>query len=153
MEYNSNQKKYHDITLWDVQFHANKLTNPKGWYSQTLKAAMSPKETRAYTYDSKFYEDRNKKGRYILELDFIMSDQEIEVYDKALKGGEMIKIKYPKDGIRIHNSHGMIERLRAENKKIGFQYYEDLKECRARPCEPLAIDTANRKVTIKLELI
>ena len=143
-----NSPKRHDLILNDIWLHGNKLTHPKNWYSETIRASSVPEAKRVYTNSSRVFETED--GRTGIEIEFPLSKDVADILNTELKNGSMPKIQVRKEGIHICNTQTMIEKIRAGNKRLGFEYYEDLGECRALPFGPIELKSQSVKMRVVL---
>lgn len=122
-------KEYADLILWDIQLHATPARKPKEWYPELLRASKRHASTCIYTSHQRVLTAED--GRIGLELKFPISKEVAEKYYEAMRTGTKFKLFTPKDGIRIYPDKNMLERIKAFNKRAGFQYLKG-GECRGQ---------------------
>ena len=107
----SEQNKYQNILLTDVQFHTVKPTRPTPWLTVILKSLKSKKPGRFYTKNISF----NKDGTF--ELTFSLPPETQKKIEEAKKSGKKIRLLVSKDGLFMFPGPDAIEKLKAEKKK------------------------------------
>jgi len=110
------QNKYLDIFLTDIQLHTNPAVNPKPFDRQIMKSVRSGKPGRVYNKLLPPSDEDRKNGKFKINLMYLPEIQRAQV--EAQKQGKTLRIRYPKDGLKVYAGADTIEFLKArENRK------------------------------------
>ncbi len=132
----TDQPEYSDFTIADLEIYGNKLSSPKEWYPNLVKASkFHQKVARVYGDQFKqlfFLEDG--KGYLGFEFQLPLSPKIAKAYTDAIQSGKGFRIYAPKDRIitlRFHKSYQ--ERIAARDRKeTGMSDNPEIKELRVK---------------------
>lgn len=113
--------EYADLILCDIQLHGNEQRNPKEWYPELLYNSKLHQNARIFTNRSQTSVYELLKIGTIIEQRFSVSPKTAELYHQSCTSGRKFKIYTPKNGIKILFHESLKERIKAHNRKIGFE--------------------------------
>lgn len=115
--------EYADLTMTDITLHGNEQRNPKEWYPELLYSSKLGRGGRIYS-DKKNNAVYTIKGLgTIIEQRFPVGPETVDSYNKALTSGRGFRLYVPKEGVKVLFHNSLKERIKAANKKLGFDSY------------------------------
>lgn len=115
--------EYSDLIINDIMLHGNEQRNPKEWYPEFLHNSKLGQAGRIYS-------DKENRAVYtveglgtIIEQRFPVSPETADLYNQATTSGRGFKLYVPKQGVKVLFHESLKERIRAGNKKLGFNKF------------------------------
>lgn len=131
--------EYADLILSDITLHGNEQRNPKEWHSELTYNAKRHQDARIYANNPDIAVYPVQGTGMIIEQRFPLGPEALTRYNQALASGRGFKIYAPKDGIKILFHESLKERIRAHNRKVGYEEF-DLRDGRGRLCSFDVVD-------------
>lgn len=115
--------EYADQIMVDFTMHGNELRKPKEWYPELVYNSGLNQDARIYSAKENNNSYVVDGLGYIMEQKFPVSPETAEKYEQAKTSGRGFKLYVPEKGVKILFDENMKEKIRAANKKAGYDKF------------------------------